>query len=73
MKYSKPVINVTEQHYESIYAEGSGPKCRFNRTEYSKGVDACQSCSKTHGVSADEQAYREDFKDCIDGMPPKRD
>jgi hypothetical protein len=76
-KYERPVAKVLDSTTEGVYmASGDDDNnvarvCRFGRTEASAGADTCQSCSKTGGVSATEQAYRADYTGCIENMPEK--
>lgn len=82
--YEKPVVEVLDDVAEVVCADGSNEAggneagsgnltvCRFGRDKASAGVDKCQSCSATNGLSADQKGtYRADFTGCVDNMPIK--
>ena len=66
-EYQRPVVELAEGLSEGIYA-ASGDE----EQEANPGVDMCQACSATNGLSSDGSGYfREDFGGCPENMPIK--
>lgn len=81
--YQRPVVELTEGISEGIYAASGDTEqetsdahpqvCRYGRREASAGVDVCQACSATNGLSSEPDGYyKQDYVGCPDNMPEKK-
>lgn len=81
-RIQKPVVELAEGLSEGIYAASGDEEqettkdhpevCKYGRREANPGVDMCQACSATNGLSSDGSGYfREDFAGCPENMPIK--
>lgn len=79
--YEKPIVQVVTEKAEGVFMasgdEQAKAVCRFGRTEANAGVDTCQYCSKSGGLTGQrgadgEGAFRSDYQGCPDNMPEKQ-
>ncbi len=81
--YEKPIVTKLEGKSESIYmASGASEDeaeekvvCRFGRSNANPGSDTCQACCKSGGLlnKVEGGTFRNDFTECIEGLPLKED